>query len=236
MIFEIPNRVEIELIGQIGPDNAINTVKWNSVRQCKSDMRPAFVLNGKYYAFENNKLFKVYNYTEVVSKQTQYDKNADHHSTPNYETHFEERMDEPIENLHVIILKKDLMESPYEDFVTGFAFTDKYNITEEFSRVDSYEEMINDYSAGVEAEALSNMNNTFADGDNSANADIGNIFDEVGGVDDEFRFNDASTHEGHLRQNGKLTWFCNETAIKISHICIRSKTRMNSKIKAVILC
>ena len=24
--------------------------------------------------------------------------------------------------------------------------------------------------------------------------------------DDEFRFNDASTHEGHLRQNGELTW------------------------------
>ena len=31
--------------------------------------------------------------------------------------------------------------------------------------------------------------------------------------DDEFRFNDASTHEGHLRQNGELTWFCNETVI-----------------------
>ena len=29
--------------------------------------------------------------------------------------------------------------------------------------------------------------------------------------DDEFRFNDASTHEGHLRQNGELTWFCSET-------------------------
>ena len=27
--------------------------------------------------------------------------------------------------------------------------------------------------------------------------------------DDEFRFNDVSTHEGHLRQNGELTWFCN---------------------------
>ena len=38
------------------------------------------------------------------------------------------------------------------------------------------------------------------------------------GDDDAFRFNDASTHEGHLRQNGKLIWFCNETAIKISHI------------------
>ena len=25
--------------------------------------------------------------------------------------------------------------------------------------------------------------------------------------DDQFRFNDASIHEGHLRQNGKLTWF-----------------------------
>ena len=37
--------------------------------------------------------------------------------------------------------------------------------------------------------------------------------------DDEFRFNDASTHEGHLRQNGELTWFCNETIIMISHKC-----------------
>ena len=35
--------------------------------------------------------------------------------------------------------------------------------------------------------------------------------------DDEFRFNDASTHEGYLRQNGELTWFCNETIIMISH-------------------
>ena len=25
--------------------------------------------------------------------------------------------------------------------------------------------------------------------------------------DDEFRFYDASTHEGHLRQSGELTWF-----------------------------
>ena len=54
--------------------------------------------------------------------------------------------------------------------------------------------------------------------------------------DDEFRFNDASTHEGHLRQNGKLTWFCNETAIKVSHICIKCKTTTNLKIKAVRLC
>ena len=34
--------------------------------------------------------------------------------------------------------------------------------------------------------------------------------------DDEFRFNDASTHEGHLRQNGELTWFCSETIIMMS--------------------
>ena len=35
--------------------------------------------------------------------------------------------------------------------------------------------------------------------------------------DDKFRFNDASTHEGHLRQNSVLTctWFCNEMAIII---------------------
>ena len=54
--------------------------------------------------------------------------------------------------------------------------------------------------------------------------------------DDEFRFNDASTHKGHLRQNGELTLFCNETVIRISHICIKCKTRTNLKIKAVILC
>ena len=41
------------------------------------------------------------------------------------------------------------------------------------------------------------------------------------GHDDEFRFNDASTHEGPLCQNGELTWFCNETVIMISHICIK---------------
>ena len=39
--------------------------------------------------------------------------------------------------------------------------------------------------------------------------------------DDEFRFDDSSTHEGHLHQNGVLTWFCNETAIMISHICMK---------------
>ena len=54
--------------------------------------------------------------------------------------------------------------------------------------------------------------------------------------DDEFRFNDASTHEGHLRQNGELTWFCSETIIMISHKCIKCKTRTKIKIKAVILC
>ena len=47
--------------------------------------------------------------------------------------------------------------------------------------------------------------------------------------DDEFRFNDASTHEGHLRQNGELTWFCNETIIMISHKCIKCKTRTNER-------
>ena len=35
--------------------------------------------------------------------------------------------------------------------------------------------------------------------------------------DDEFRFNDASAHERHLRQNGILTWFGIETAITESH-------------------
>ena len=45
--------------------------------------------------------------------------------------------------------------------------------------------------------------------------------------DNEFSFNDASTHKGHLRQNGVLTRFCNETVIMISHICIKCKTRTN---------
>ena len=39
--------------------------------------------------------------------------------------------------------------------------------------------------------------------------------------DDEFGFNDTSTHEDHLRQNGVLLWFCNETAIMVSHICMK---------------
>ena len=39
--------------------------------------------------------------------------------------------------------------------------------------------------------------------------------------DDEFRFNDASTHEGHLLQNVELTWFCNETIILTSHPLIQ---------------
>ena len=48
--------------------------------------------------------------------------------------------------------------------------------------------------------------------------------------DDEFRFNDASTHEVHLRQSGELTWFCSETIIMVSHKCIKCKTRKNLKI------
>ena len=36
--------------------------------------------------------------------------------------------------------------------------------------------------------------------------------------DDQFRFNDRSTHEVHLRQNGELTWFCNETVIMMSYM------------------
>ena len=38
---------------------------------------------------------------------------------------------------------------------------------------------------------------------------------------DEFRFNDASTHEDHLHQDGVLTWFCDETAIMKSYICMK---------------
>ena len=40
--------------------------------------------------------------------------------------------------------------------------------------------------------------------------------------DDEFRFNDASTHEGHLHQNGMFILFSTETAIIItSQVCIK---------------
>ena len=39
--------------------------------------------------------------------------------------------------------------------------------------------------------------------------------------DDEFRFNEASTHEGHLHQNGVLTWFSYKTATMTSHICMK---------------
>ena len=35
--------------------------------------------------------------------------------------------------------------------------------------------------------------------------------------DDEFRFNDALTHEGHMRQNGISTWFGIKTAIMVSY-------------------
>ena len=33
--------------------------------------------------------------------------------------------------------------------------------------------------------------------------------------DDEFGFNNASTNEGHLRQNGILTWFGIERAVLV---------------------
>ena len=35
---------------------------------------------------------------------------------------------------------------------------------------------------------------------------------------DEFRFNDASTDEGHFRLNSELTWFCNVSAIMMSYV------------------
>ena len=34
--------------------------------------------------------------------------------------------------------------------------------------------------------------------------------------DEQFRFNDVSTHEGHLLQNGTLSYFCNEMAIMMT--------------------
>ena len=40
--------------------------------------------------------------------------------------------------------------------------------------------------------------------------------------DNEFKFNDASTHEGHLPPNGILIWFGIETAIMISHRCMKT--------------
>ena len=38
----------------------------------------------------------------------------------------------------------------------------------------------------------------------------------AGDDDDDDEFNDASTHEGRLRQNGVLTRFCNETSMMIN--------------------
>ena len=57
--------------------------------------------------------------------------------------------------------------------------------------------------------------------------------------DDEFRFNDATTHEGHLRQNGILTSFDIETAKKRCRIikseitwCIKGfKSKVSFEIK-----
>ena len=37
------------------------------------------------------------------------------------------------------------------------------------------------------------------------------------GDDDKFRFNDTSTYEGHLCQNGVQTWFCNGMSIMMSY-------------------
>ena len=45
--------------------------------------------------------------------------------------------------------------------------------------------------------------------------------------DDEFRFNDASTHEGNLCQNGILIWFSIEMAIQ----CNNNKSVMHESIK-----
>ena len=41
-------------------------------------------------------------------------------------------------------------------------------------------------------------------------------FGSIKDDDDEFRFKDMSTHEGHLLQDGILTWFCSEMAIMIA--------------------
>ena len=49
--------------------------------------------------------------------------------------------------------------------------------------------------------------------------------------DDEFRFNDASTHESHLRQNGVLTWFCNETAKTMSYIHENVRLELHAQMK-----
>ena len=38
--------------------------------------------------------------------------------------------------------------------------------------------------------------------------------------DDVFGFNDASTHEGHLHQNGILTLFSIGRAVMVSYLCI----------------
>ena len=46
-----------------------------------------------------------------------------------------------------------------------------------------------------------------------------NYFREsLGENNDEFGFNDPSTHEGHLHQKGILTWFSTERAVKIKRV------------------
>ena len=52
--------------------------------------------------------------------------------------------------------------------------------------------------------------------------------------DNKFRFNDASIHEGHLRQHGVLTWFGIETAIMVDQYIVlwyrgRQHQRDNSR-------
>ena len=49
--------------------------------------------------------------------------------------------------------------------------------------------------------------------------------------DNEFRFNDASNHEGHLSKNGILIWFGIETAIIIitSRLCMKVKHWTNGQ-------
>ena len=39
--------------------------------------------------------------------------------------------------------------------------------------------------------------------------------------DDDFRFNDTSTHEGHLHQNGILMWSGTETATTIMRLLFK---------------
>ena len=68
---------------------------------------------------------------------------------------------------------------------------------------------------GLELAAITTAEKSTLMPDSTYNHDKGTGVQNIG-HDDVFSCNDASTHKCHLRQNGVLTWFCNETVIMIT--------------------